>query len=82
LTIKKLNITNHLKGWGLIQHHKGLVHFFKKNKWKSICGHEKIEDISLRWKIKFFTTNNKNFPERKKCQRCLEFMEVNGIIDF
>ena len=79
---KKLNITNHLQGWGLIQHHRGSVHFFKKSKWKSICGHEQIEDISLRWKIKFFTKNNNNFPERKKCLRCLNYMKINGITEF
>lgn len=82
MTLKKLNITNHLQGWGLIQHHKGLFHFFKKNKWKSICGYEQIDDISLRWKIKFFPKNILNFPERKKCLRCLDYMKINEIYEF
>lgn len=79
---KKFAITNHLEGWGLITHHRALVHYFKKDVWKSICGHESLDDISSRWKVRFLKKNNNNFPDRKKCKRCLKFMKKNEIVDF
>lgn len=82
MTEKKLSITNHQQGWGVVTQRRGSIHFWKKNSWKSICGHETLNDISDRWKARFFPKNNNNFPERKKCQRCLKFMGKNGITDY
>ena len=79
---KKLNITNHSQGWGVMIHYHGSIHYFLKDVWKSICGHERLTEISERWKMKFYEKNNRNFPERKKCLRCLKFMKANGITDF
>lgn len=79
---KKLNITHHLQGWGLWFRHHGLVHYWKKDVWSSLCGSRKLEHITERWKIRFLSKNNNNFPERKKCKRCLEYMKPNGIKNY
>jgi len=79
---KKLNITHHLQGWGLWFRHHGPVHYWKKDIWKTLCGQRKLDFMNERWKIKFLPKNNNNFPESKKCNTCLKFMEPNGITDY
>ena len=76
---KDLDITHHNAGWGVRPQHHGKKHYWNKDEWKSLCGHEIIDNINERWKVKFYSINQNNFPKSKTCQKCVWVAKTKQI---
>lgn len=73
MSVKKKDptITHHLEGFGIWFRHRGPVHFWKKDSWKSLCGHNTLNEISERWKMRFYPKRDNHFAKSKICKSCL-----------